>query len=916
MKFIFTTVLVICLSGFGFQSLALSAASEDTGNVLKKIYVAVSGDDAFSGEYDAPLATVKEALRRIQGDEDTRIALFGGEYQEQVTITGRGRGKLTLTSVPGEQVLFRGSVPVTDWVEEDPGVYRIPGAISEQQEPNVWEDDNRIRYQLQLDARGVRAWPGSFCRLDDGDILIHTRDRKTPQELELRISQHPFAIEVRSSNVRISGLNFRDYLGERFAGAIRIAVSRKNIEITDCRTVNTVQAIQIGRHAENIRVERCDLRDTGIGILNTGYDVEIRDCIIFSASGEFMIRAELGKYEHNGIRTYYPAAGGVVERCLTAGFSFGGIRTKTNPSVEGERIFVFRHNVSLEGFRWEGDQKFNQYLSNISGGGLARLHSLIRANATIEDNYFFSLREFQEKALTFEDGNNVHGGIPVLFSEQGSVGWHADWYDTLSEQVKQEVLSMLEDREIQVSPLVASKVAPLEEPVEEAVKFMETPHVESSLHGAVITAYLNQQSRMQLLYRERGRSAWTLQEAYPHSFSDRNVINRIKEDPLDEEEESDRMTYRISFSLTGKLQKEKNYEYILRTHPGQIGDTVSHQGEFQTTGGTKEIRVKTGGEPEGGGGSVSDMQKALDRVLPGDTVYLEAGVYTSPVILTTSGTPDLPIAIKGAGWNETVWDGGWVSPVLLELNNTSYVSIEGIQFRWFTSTGLFVQDSEYIEIQGCAFLNRHIHSSTYADGEGILLKNSPNCGISFSLFTRLLYGFVLFDSPRARIQNNTCFKNTYSSANLVRSAQNSEITLNSFGFSNHSAIVFRERSAEALRTLTCDYNNWATPTNRARPVRPENDFSSPERYTTGTGKSMISWFTGLRETGQYGGQLIRYFRLQDWREFSGLDKNTIFADPDYSDPVNMDFRLLEGSPNILSDGRIMGAFPAVEETQP
>ena len=61
---------------------------------------------------------------------------------------------------------------------------------------------------------------------------------------------------------------------------------------------------------------------------------------------------------------------------------------------------------------------------------------------------------------------------------------------------------------------------------------------------------------------------------------------------------------------------------------------------------------------------------------------------------------------------------------------------------------------------------------------------------------------------------------------------------------------------------------------------------------------------------EYKGTGKRCVSLDEWREFSGLDRHTIFVDPLYRDTAGGDFRLDAKSPNRGAgvDGKTIGAL--------
>ena len=116
---------------------------------------------------------------------------------------------------------------------------------------------------------------------------------------------------------------------------------------------------------------------------------------------------------------------------------------------------------------------------------------------------------------------------------------------------------------------------------------------------------------------------------------------------------------------------------------------------------------------------------AFGRAEPGDTILVHAGVYQidraqynlrmrigmgSDVFGTTwftkSGTPDKPIAIKGAGDGEAIFDGGG-SSILFDVSGANYIYFEDLTFR-NTDTAIFtgvsnLRGNSGLTIKRCRF---------------------------------------------------------------------------------------------------------------------------------------------------------------------------------------------------------------------
>jgi hypothetical protein len=56
-----------------------------------------------------------------------------------------------------------------------------------------------------------------------------------------------------------------------------------------------------------------------------------------------------------------------------------------------------------------------------------------------------------------------------------------------------------------------------------------------------------------------------------------------------------------------------------------------------------------------------------------------------------------------------------------------------------------------------------------------------------------------------------------------------------------------------------------------------------------------------------------FLNMEDWLEYSGQDRHSIFADPKWVDPRGGRFDVAADSPNLLPDGKIIGALGALGE---
>ena len=104
------------------------------------------------------------------------------------------------------------------------------------------------------------------------------------------------------------------------------------------------------------------------------------------------------------------------------------------------------------------------------------------------------------------------------------------------------------------------------------------------------------------------------------------------------------------------------------------------------------------------------IQKAVDTVVAGDTIFVMAGNYNERIIFTTSGTQALPITIQALDTG-VVLDGtgiSWNLPNapnpfngLFDLYNVNYVNIHNLSLINSTYAGFFMENCNNITINNC-----------------------------------------------------------------------------------------------------------------------------------------------------------------------------------------------------------------------
>ncbi len=873
-------------------------------------YVSPRSGHGGDGSRAKPFATLGAALAALPPSGGGTILLLSGTYREEALVRPPSGGEagaqpLLIAAAPGEEPVFDGG----EWIAHaepwngEAGMYLVHADDiqctfpSESGYLDIWDPAGPRRYRKMFDADGARAFPGSACLLSPGVILIHTADGRDPAAIGLRRNRLARGLSIARGAVTVRGLRFENYLGGPEARAVTVSRPARDVEIADCRFFNCVRGFSL--KAEDVRVVRCDLRGVGLGVVTYGVGTEIRDCVIQAATGVFAI-TDLNQHLRDGIRFYSPAIGGSVSGCVTAGF-WAGLYVKTETHLPTARPMRFERNRFLDGVMAGslGPQPLNVYRQNLVGPNEEKVDPVkapLLQSATLEENYFFDGGGSAGRGNTVgpepfaalaEGDLAVRSGVPV----PNGAEWkplRVEWMPAIAAQFRRQMKTR--------GTVEAGHSGPL--------RWVGGVSVTASSRGAIVTATLSGSATSILSYRKPGESAWRKVRGRMNRSATSGAVAAVA--PV--EPPSGPEAYPVLFPLLGgRLEPDTAYEFTLEAEGAEPSTEAGH---FVTRGGPKRIAVRAGANVAPADGSPErpfpQLQAALDRALPGDTVVLEKGVYTQPAFLAHGGEAGAPLVIEGAGETATILDSGGEAPVLLELAGAGHVTIRGMQFRWFGNAGLSATGSEAGTIERCRFLNAAMSGGATVNGSGVLLTDSPRWTVEGSLLTRLERGVEAIGSPGLTLRNNTAFRNLYVAAFLIRSTAGSTLEGNSFTFTGNDSVSFSEESREPFATLSCDFNNYGTllPATAAEADR----IAVTSRYGyQPPGKAIVAvWIAG---------KLTRFHRMQEWRDFAGKDRQSIFADPEYADPLAADFHLLPTSPNCLPEGRVIGAYPAMEEEQ-
>ena len=333
-------------------------------------------------------------------------------------------------------------------------------------------------------------------------------------------------------------------------------------------------------------------------------------------------------------------------------------------------------------------------------------------------------------------------------------------------------------------------------------------------------------------------------------------------------------------------------------------DSTVKEGTLTLSGRPKILYVSTTGEDAEARGSREEpfrtIQFALDRALPGDRVRIMPGVYFGAHILSHGGTADAPVVIEGLYPNTVTLDGLREVGTLLQLDRAPHVVLRNLNFRWYRNAAVLIRNSEGVRVSQCRFGNQY-----WRGGAGIVCRtlriwDSPNFAVDHCIVTRTRYGVEVNNSPGGRILHNTFVANGVTHI-LWRGSPDDDIVIkyNSLNWNGNQMINIGLPAETVRNRSTIDYNNYGT------------TFQEPAGTETRLGKygrSLPRPFPYLATNREFMAGTRAFVNMEDWLEYSGQDRNSIFADPKWVDPRAGRFDVAADSPNLLPEGKTIGAL--------
>lgn len=179
-----------------------------------------------------------------------------------------------------------------------------------------------------------------------------------------------------------------------------------------------------------------------------------------------------------------------------------------------------------------------------------------------------------------------------------------------------------------------------------------------------------------------------------------------------------------------------------------------------------------------------------------------------------------------------------------------------------------------------------------------------------SIFTLSGCGIHFEDSPGGRVEHNTA---TACTVTLVRwtghPSENIVIQYNSLGWNNNQILSIMQPLDILRNRCVIDYNNYGTTFKQTEgTATPHGKF----------GKSLTKPFPYLPRNREFHlykdstdpSNTVNHVsvNLEDWQTLSGQDQHSIFADPKWMDPKKNRFDVAKDSPNLLPNGKVIGAL--------
>jgi hypothetical protein len=247
---------------------------------------------------------------------------------------------------------------------------------------------------------------------------------------------------------------------------------------------------------------------------------------------------------------------------------------------------------------------------------------------------------------------------------------------------------------------------------------------------------------------------------------------------------------------------------------------------------------------------------------------------------------------------------------VVHLESAPHVTLRGLRILYFKKAGIYAYRSPHVTIEDCTFYN----GPGWATGYHVFAFWSPHATISRCLAVGAEIGFYLLKSPNATLLHNTASQHMYAAVAYTFSAAGSTQMYNSFAYAGNDIFSGHLAHPDDLKTFRSDYNNLGTNVLGYHRKLQQED---PKLYALVKAEAFTppKYPVHIRTSSKaVVGLGKRVMTLQAWRDATGQDVHTVFADPGYLQPYPAidawDWRVRADSPNqgVAPDGSVIGAF--------
>lgn len=908
------------------------------------IYVAVDGSDSKDGVHD-PVATIEKALSLIDRAKVNvgEIVVRGGTYKvarpiQINALKDHPERKLLIRAANGETPVFDGgqAVAATPLAGEE-GIYLIAGAFPNPNVPQVWEEHNRVRYRSVSGLDALRGTDYGVFVYSPTQLAIRPKNGILPPPGELRVSMLEYGLEITRNHVTVDGLSFKGFGKSYVSAGIGVGFVAEmqgltdNVVIQNCRVENSYSGFYVRRGAQNVTIRSCIIRNVASGINQWGGMAIVDGCDIrnddFGVSA-FAFKNSDAMTGDTGIRGYYNSAGaryrnntikgfetGIFIKTLDPQFMTGKDATfiiENNSLIDDPYIRAYTHGKNSWGISFVRYYNYGKDKAVIRhnvidgfsipiGKDNRNAKSMTAYRATVDHNLIWNARTiaaidayvrfFQDQGMG--DANRVAdpqfvdrkaGDYRLLPTSPAVVAGWKNPND--AHAVLQPGERYRPSKPVEVSAtLQAGNQIP-------GLSFASVA-TRANVAGFVVFNPDHQGFYQYVQYRKKGDTAWIqgFDTSTYGSVSDVRM-RKLGSQPM---------------VVTG-LERDTTYEYQIVVKSSLTDQTREYTEsrifEVKTVGAPVTYHVAPHGVDAWDRGSriapLKTLQYALDLALPGDTIRLLLGVYHGASVMVHSGTAEHPITIEAEQPGTAILSADKAYGAVLLLSGVSHVKVKNLNLQWADRAGLSCRQCQAVEIAGNTVLNAVLGSHN-RKGQGITIRESTDTWVHHNVIHGWWSGIGFFNSPNTKIEHNTILATSRTGIQIGAGSTGSEIAYNSLNFTGNHALQFNVPNLK-YADLKINFNNYGTSFQPKAKSLADADmiFSRAYSFLDDSREFIYSYYPLLGLSSQV---LYSFFA---WKNATGYDGHSVFADPMWVDPLNNRFDVKAESKNRLPDGDYIG----------